>query len=202
MEIEHLSSGPMIVLCLARENVVDHWKRLMGPESCLMAKKSAPTSLRAIYGDADDDVKNAVYGSDNVDDVQHELQFFFPNSKQRNVKMAFNIHFSRRNIFPFPVVQEPILTDDRIRDYLDCVIHQPLNDALYEMTKVKPDDPLEWLAMFMLKNNNNKPTIMGEAMEFSELKSEQKVENDKSPAKCGCYLSGTSSSSSQASNFY
>lgn len=84
LEIANLSSGPLIVLCLARPNAIELWQRLMGPVDCSAAKRSAPTSLRALYGDADDgdETKNAVYGSRNSDDVRHELQFFFPNSKR------------------------------------------------------------------------------------------------------------------------
>jgi nucleoside diphosphate kinase len=101
MEIVNLSSGPMIVLCLARENAVELWKQLMGPENCLLAKKSAPSSLRALYGDSEDVMKNAVYGSESEDDVGHELQFFFPNSEQANMKMSFANHFSCPSNFFF-----------------------------------------------------------------------------------------------------
>lgn len=81
MEIEHLSSGPMIVLCLAREDAVELWKLLMGPENYSVAKLSSPTCLRALYGEPDEASMNAVYGSQSEDDVRHDLQFFFPNSK-------------------------------------------------------------------------------------------------------------------------
>lgn len=102
-----LSPGPLIVLCLARADAVESWKRLMGPENCSLAKLSAPTSLRALYGDPDDDTKNAVYGSDGDDDVQHELRFFFPNRKQPNMKMAFinRYYCSRCHLRPHPCVQ-------------------------------------------------------------------------------------------------
>lgn len=82
-KIESLCSVPLIALVLARSDAVEMWKQLMGPESCSAARKSSPTSLRALYGVVNDDVKNAVHGSHNEDDVKHELLFFFPNSKQR-----------------------------------------------------------------------------------------------------------------------
>lgn len=81
MEIEYLSSGPMIVLCLARENVIEVWNDLMGPENCVVARKSSPSSLRALYGDPDNEMMNAVHGSKSRDDVEHDLNFFFPNSE-------------------------------------------------------------------------------------------------------------------------
>lgn len=85
-EMEILSSGPMIVLCLSRENAIKSWRALMGPENCSMARKSAPTSLRALYGDSKDDMMNAVYGTKEDCDVGHELRFFFPNSKTNENK--------------------------------------------------------------------------------------------------------------------
>ena len=95
IEIENLSSGPMIVLCLVKENAVEEWKQLMGPENCSVARKSAPSSLRALYGDSENDMKNAVYGTQKQDDVEHDLHFFFPNSK----KISFEIHYPFLHFF-------------------------------------------------------------------------------------------------------
>jgi nucleoside-diphosphate kinase len=83
----------MIVLCLSRENAIESWRELMGPENCSVAKKSAPTSLRALYGNSKDDIENAVYGTENDDDVEHELRFFFPNGKKNTkVPLLFIFH--------------------------------------------------------------------------------------------------------------
>lgn len=49
--------------------------------------------------------------------------------------------------------------DDYVSNYLCSVIYQHLTDALYEMTKVKPDDPLVWLANYMLEHNDNRPEL-------------------------------------------
>ena len=97
----------------------------------------------------------------------------------------------------------------KANDHLIKVIYQPLTDALYEMTKTKPDDPIEWLADFMLRNNNNKPLIHDTnsqaVQKVMELKEEEKREknrkrlNDDVPAKCGCYLSKSSSTFSSIS---
>jgi Dpy-30 motif len=109
------------------------------------------------------------------------------------------------------VILEPIsiYNTKRINEYLCNVIYQPLTDALYEMTKVKPDDPLEWLAKFMLCNNNNKPLIhatnpqamrqMMELREIEEREKNHKPTDDSVPAKCGCYLSKSSSNVSSTS---
>lgn len=99
------------------------------------------------------------------------------------------------------VILEPFLSDDNSNDYLCSVIYQPLTDALYEMTKAKPDDPLKWLAHFMLEHNKNKPSIQDatrqrlqsihtmKTKELEEIESKQKAEHNQRPAKCGCILS-------------
>lgn len=129
----------------------------MGPKNCSVAKQNAPSSLRALYGEVHDEAKNAVYGSSSQDDVERELQFFFPGSKcPVGIKSSISLCCS-------VIVSRPFLRaashEPSLNNHLCAVIYQPLTNALYEMSKVKPDDPLEWLANYMLMNNNNKPTI-------------------------------------------
>jgi nucleoside-diphosphate kinase len=79
--VQEWSSGPLIALCLARENAIEMWKKLMGPEDYKTAKESSPTCLIALYGS---DGENPLYGTDNVSHTQRELRFFFPNSEFRD----------------------------------------------------------------------------------------------------------------------
>jgi nucleoside-diphosphate kinase len=72
--VQEWSSGPLIALCLARENAIEMWKKLMGPEDYKTAKA-------ALYGS---DGENPLYGTDNVSHTQRELRFFFPNSEFRD----------------------------------------------------------------------------------------------------------------------
>jgi hypothetical protein len=111
------------------------------------------------------------------------------------------------------VILEPISIYDkqRVDEYLRSVIYQPLTDALYEMTKVKPDEPIEWLADFMLRHNNNKPLIHAtnpqamqnvmESLEKEEIEKNHKRINEAMPAKCECYLSESSSLSSSPRHY-
>lgn len=48
--IEYITSGPLIVLVLAKHNAVQAWRDLIGPTDVEMAKISFPRSLRALYG--------------------------------------------------------------------------------------------------------------------------------------------------------
>jgi len=65
-----------------KKNAIVEWRRLMGPTNVDAAKKDAPKSIRALYGE--DMTKNAVHGSDPVDTTnvvdihaKRELAFFF-----------------------------------------------------------------------------------------------------------------------------
>ena len=43
------------------------------------AKKSAPKCLRAVFGDAADDTRNAVHGSESPGAAGREIDLIFPN---------------------------------------------------------------------------------------------------------------------------
>ncbi|KAL0236903.1 hypothetical protein PCE1_000300 [Barthelona sp. PCE] len=46
-----------------------------------------------------------------------------------------------------------------IRNYINQNLEAVLQDALAELAKVKPEDPLLWLANYLLKNNTNTPKV-------------------------------------------
>lgn len=120
-------------------------------------------------------------------------------------------NFPSRTYFPFTVILSATSnTNDRVNNYLHSVIYQQLTDALYEMTRIKPSDPLEWLGVYMLENNTSKPAIYAESpqalLRLMELKMKEKDELNQSenkveePAKCGCYLESAKSSTSLTSS--
>ena len=69
---KYLSSGPIIVLSLQRENAVMENRKLMGATNPIDAKEG---TLRKKYGISID--KNSVHGSDSIDNAKIELDFFF-----------------------------------------------------------------------------------------------------------------------------
>lgn len=207
-DVDILSSGPIIVLCLGREDSVEKWKELMGPENCSVARQSAPTSLRALYGDLRYDSKNAVYGCMNDSTVEHELQFFFPNCKSRQPKDIFHAQAVTISfLYSRLVILEPICGFDKVNEYLCSVIYQPLTDAVFEMTKVKPDDPLEWLASFMLKHNKNKPVVnegnpdtRQRLIEVERVDQKNDSSDERAKQPCGCSVVTTPSDSFLVNN--
>ena len=68
----YLSSGPIVVMKLQRENAVLENRKLMGATN---PKDAEEGTLRKKYGISID--KNSVHGSDSVENAKIELDFFF-----------------------------------------------------------------------------------------------------------------------------
>ena len=69
---DYLSSGPIFVMVLSKENAVIDNRALMGATDPLKAEKG---TLRNIYGISID--KNSVHGSDSLENASIEIDFFF-----------------------------------------------------------------------------------------------------------------------------
>ena len=70
----YLSSGPIVVMVLEKENAVLENRKLMGATD---PAKADPGTLRKRYGLSID--KNSVHGSDSVENGKIEIDFFFNN---------------------------------------------------------------------------------------------------------------------------
>ena len=68
----YLSSGPIVVMTLQRENAVAENRKLMGATNPIDAEGG---TLRKKYGISID--KNSVHGSDSPENAKIELDFFF-----------------------------------------------------------------------------------------------------------------------------
>ena len=68
----YLSSGPIVVMILEKENAVLRNRELMGATN---PKESADGTIRKKYGISID--KNSVHGSDSVENAKIEIGFFF-----------------------------------------------------------------------------------------------------------------------------
>ena len=69
---EYLSSGPIVVIILERENAVLNNRQLMGATNPKDAKEG---TIRKKYGISID--KNSVHGSDSLENAKIEIEFFF-----------------------------------------------------------------------------------------------------------------------------
>tara|TARA_B100000676_G_C17912515_1_gene750782 strand:- start:141 stop:551 length:411 start_codon:yes stop_codon:yes gene_type:complete len=68
----YLSSGPIVVMILEKENAVLENRKLMGATDPANAEDG---TLRKKYGISID--KNSVHGSDSIDNAKIEIDFFF-----------------------------------------------------------------------------------------------------------------------------
>ena len=71
---EYLSSGPIMVMILEKENAVLANRKLMGATN---PKDAEEGTIRKKFGVSID--KNSVHGSDSVDNAKIEINFFFKN---------------------------------------------------------------------------------------------------------------------------
>ena len=69
---DYLSSGPIVVLALEKENAVADNRKLMGTTD---PKNAESGTLREKYGISID--KNSVHGSDSIENAKIEINFFF-----------------------------------------------------------------------------------------------------------------------------
>ena len=68
----YLSSGPIVVMVLEKENAVLDNRELMGATN---PKDAVAGTIRKKYGISID--KNSVHGSDSIENAKIEIDFFF-----------------------------------------------------------------------------------------------------------------------------
>jgi len=140
--VAYMSSGPIIVLMIAKDSAISYWRELIGPTNTIKARQTHPECLRALYGT--DDQRNALHGSDSFSSSQREIRFFFPDC-----------------------IVEPVATGQAAKDYLSKAVNPTLLKGLTDLAKKKPEDPVLWLADWLLENNPNKPRVRNPIVELA-----------------------------------
>ncbi|BFZ02758.1 hypothetical protein BsWGS_05797 [Bradybaena similaris] len=140
--VAYMSSGPAIVLMIARDQAISYWRELIGPTNTIKARQTHPECLRAVYGT--DEQRNAVHGSDSFSSAQREIRFFFPDC-----------------------IVEPVALGQAAKDYLSKAVNPTLLKGLTDLAKKKPEDPVLWLADWLLENNPNKPKVRNPIVELA-----------------------------------
>ncbi|MEW5765446.1 MAG: nucleoside-diphosphate kinase [Acidobacteriota bacterium] len=74
--VRFMTSGPVLVACLERDNAVAHLRAVMGPTDSGKAPKD---TIRGRFGT--DVQANAIHGSDSPENAEKEIRFFFPGGK-------------------------------------------------------------------------------------------------------------------------
>lgn len=78
--VTFMTSGPVLLMCLAGENAVAKNREIMGATD---PKKATPGTIRFKFGDSVGE--NAVHGSDSVQSADRELALFFEKSELVNI---------------------------------------------------------------------------------------------------------------------
>ncbi|KAJ3337100.1 thioredoxin domain-containing protein 6, partial [Gonapodya sp. JEL0774] len=78
LAVNLLTSASSLALILRGDNVISGWKEMIGPFDPNKAKELSPNSIRALYGE--DEIKNAVHGSDDQESAVREINLFFPKT--------------------------------------------------------------------------------------------------------------------------
>lgn len=74
--VTYMTSGPVYVAALERENAVPELRKLMGATD---PKKADPGTIRQEFGESIE--QNAIHGSDSDDNAKQEIAFFFAESE-------------------------------------------------------------------------------------------------------------------------
>nr|XP_033786117.1 thioredoxin domain-containing protein 3 isoform X2 [Geotrypetes seraphini] len=130
--VEHMTSGPVLLLALSRENAVQHWIQLLGPKDVQEAKENNATSLRAEFA-VDDMPINQLHGSSSLHRAMEELEFFFP------VEQTF-----------------AIIKPDACKGYKDDIMHR-IKEAGFTVSDMKEINLTHEKASQFYKNHEEKP---------------------------------------------
>ncbi len=73
--VEFMTSGPVVAAVLEGENAIQRVREIIGPTDSEEARKSAPNSIRALFGT--DKGQNAIHASDSQESANYEIPFIF-----------------------------------------------------------------------------------------------------------------------------
>ena len=74
--IKYMTSGPVVLLVLTSHNVIENWRRVMGPTDPAKAQKGT------IRGDMGTNIEqNIVHGSDSRENAIYEINYFFKGTE-------------------------------------------------------------------------------------------------------------------------
>ena len=73
--VRYMTSGPVWVMCLEREQAVSHLRQVMGATN---PAEAADGTIRSAFGSSIE--RNAIHGSDSVENAAIEVAFFFAAS--------------------------------------------------------------------------------------------------------------------------
>lgn len=102
--------------------------------------------------------------------------------------------------FRSTVILEPIHSKEEINSYLQGSVNATLMDGLFELAKQRPDEPVLWLADYLMTHNPFKAHVT--SPNPSSLEKIEKLERKaKESAKKGTVIRSTSGGSVEVASF-
>uniref|UniRef100_A0A0K2T6C6 NME/NM23 family member 5 [Ovis aries] n=1 Tax=Lepeophtheirus salmonis TaxID=72036 RepID=A0A0K2T6C6_LEPSM len=151
--VDFMTSGKVLGICLARKDGIRKLQKLAGPKNSVEAKMYYPRSIRALYGK--DELRNAIHVSDDAIGTEREIGTVFPTIlygdeaydeivvADENTKEDLNETLRKS-------VNEETLDN---KEYLMKYVCPTLLKGLNEMYDKKPENPVIWLATWLIQNN-------------------------------------------------
>ncbi|XP_045464522.1 uncharacterized protein LOC123673844 [Harmonia axyridis] len=134
MFVQKMSSTPILILCVAGNYAVDRWKYIIGQGEVIPSSWFYPESIKRRFG-IHCDIYGAMRTSADFDTARNEIRYFFP----------------------LDIIEPIIIESIEVQDYCDKYIHPTLLKALFKIVDEKPEDPLLFLAEWLLRNNPFQP---------------------------------------------
>ncbi|XP_036774835.2 thioredoxin domain-containing protein 3 [Manis pentadactyla] len=143
--IQNMTRGPSLALVLLRENGLQHWKDLMGPNNVEKAKEYLPECLCAQFAMGSLPI-NQLYGSDSLEAAKREIQYFFPLQSTLAVIKPHVTHEQREGIlrrikeagFDITQMKEMLLTEEHADKIYSKIKGRDFYKDLLEMLSEGP----------------------------------------------------------------
>ncbi|KAB0800132.1 hypothetical protein PPYR_08012 [Photinus pyralis] len=129
-----MSVGPILSLCLGGLDVIDKWKNMIGNNNAISSEWFYPISMRKRFG-LQRNIPDSLHASENLPAALKENRYFNPDS----------------------VIEPLICEEGNVTDYCNLYVNPTLLKGLSETVRVKPADPICYLANWLLKNNPFQP---------------------------------------------
>lgn len=157
----YMTSGPILALEISGPDVINKWREIIGPTQKEVAVEKSPNSLRALY--ARSTTENLCHGSDSIDSAVRELTLVFGSAPEYMIPKLDPADFNEETLMELDKLEEIALENqgrpshaNLKQEYLDSTVMPLVLEGLSWIMKERPSDPVEHLAMFLLKNNHPK----------------------------------------------
>lgn len=159
--LAYITSGPIVAIELSGFDAIQKWRQIIGPTQKELAVEKAPNSLRALY--ARNTTENLCHGSDSIDSAVRELTLIFGSAPEYMIPKLDPAEFDDETLQEMDKLEELAMENkekpshsDLKQQYLDATVMPLVLEGISWIMKERPLDPVEHLAMFLLKNNHPK----------------------------------------------